>query len=83
MVHQWLLQSPQDRMGLRTNTLRLVNIIGNPGAGRLTRAMAKELGAASSYECLFTDFLSEEEPKKVSDALQHPGWVNVMQDEIN
>ncbi|GKB03577.1 hypothetical protein Tco_0831720 [Tanacetum coccineum] len=31
-----------------------------------TRAMAKELGAASAHECLFVDFLSEEEPKKVS-----------------
>ncbi|GJY27701.1 hypothetical protein Tco_0403468 [Tanacetum coccineum] len=38
----------------------------------LTRAMAKELGAASAHECLFVDFLSEEEPKKVSGALHHP-----------
>ncbi|GKD01378.1 retrovirus-related pol polyprotein from transposon TNT 1-94 [Tanacetum coccineum] len=30
----------------------------------LTRAMAEELGAASAHECLFVDFLSEEEPKK-------------------
>ncbi|GKA73711.1 retrovirus-related pol polyprotein from transposon TNT 1-94 [Tanacetum coccineum] len=30
----------------------------------LTRAMAKELSAASAHECLFVDFLSEEEPKK-------------------
>ncbi|GJR57136.1 retrovirus-related pol polyprotein from transposon TNT 1-94 [Tanacetum coccineum] len=41
--------------------------------GMLTRAMAKELGAASAIECLFVDFLSKEEPKKVSEALQHPG----------
>nr|GEU99982.1 retrovirus-related Pol polyprotein from transposon TNT 1-94 [Tanacetum cinerariifolium] len=33
-------------------------------AGMLTRAMAQELGTASAYECLFIDFLSEEEPKK-------------------
>ncbi|GKA57317.1 retrovirus-related pol polyprotein from transposon TNT 1-94 [Tanacetum coccineum] len=26
------------------------------------------------------DFLSKEEPKKVFDALQHPGWVDAMQD---
>ncbi|GJT14370.1 retrovirus-related pol polyprotein from transposon TNT 1-94 [Tanacetum coccineum] len=45
--------------------IELVNIIGNPGAGMLTRAMAKDLGPASAYECLFIDFLSEEEPKKV------------------
>ncbi|GKD83873.1 retrovirus-related pol polyprotein from transposon TNT 1-94 [Tanacetum coccineum] len=49
----------------------------------LTRAMAKELSAASAQECLFVDFLSEEEPKKVSKALKHPGWVDAMQDELN
>ncbi|GKC00633.1 hypothetical protein Tco_0986769 [Tanacetum coccineum] len=31
----------------------------------LTRAMAKELSAASAHECLFVEFLFEEEPKKV------------------
>ncbi|GJY74264.1 retrovirus-related pol polyprotein from transposon TNT 1-94 [Tanacetum coccineum] len=30
----------------------------------LTRAISKELGATSAHECLFVDFLSEEEPKK-------------------
>ncbi|GKB28417.1 retrovirus-related pol polyprotein from transposon TNT 1-94 [Tanacetum coccineum] len=30
----------------------------------LTRAMAKQLSAASAHECLFVDFLFEEEPKK-------------------
>ncbi|GJY85225.1 retrovirus-related pol polyprotein from transposon TNT 1-94 [Tanacetum coccineum] len=29
------------------------------------------------------DILSEEEPKKVYEALQHPGWVDAMQDELN
>ncbi|GJW93270.1 retrovirus-related pol polyprotein from transposon TNT 1-94 [Tanacetum coccineum] len=56
---------------------------GNPGAGMLTRAMAKELSAALAHECLFVDFLSKEEPKKVSKALKHPRWVNVMQEELN
>ncbi|GJY01023.1 hypothetical protein Tco_0359175 [Tanacetum coccineum] len=51
--------------------IELVNIIGNPGAGMLTRAMVKELGAALAHEYLLVDFLSEEEPKKVSEALQH------------
>nr|GEW59075.1 copia protein [Tanacetum cinerariifolium] len=49
----------------------------------LTRAMAKQLSAASIHECLFVDFLSKKEPKKVSEALKHPGWVDVMQDELN
>ncbi|GJX15214.1 retrovirus-related pol polyprotein from transposon TNT 1-94 [Tanacetum coccineum] len=53
---------------------------GNPGAGMLTRVMAKELSAASAHECLFVDFLSEEEPKKVFEALKHPRWVNAMQE---
>ncbi|GJT10079.1 hypothetical protein Tco_0857121 [Tanacetum coccineum] len=29
------------------------------------------------------DFLSKEEPKKVSEALQHPGWVDAIQEELN
>ncbi|GJV35510.1 retrovirus-related pol polyprotein from transposon TNT 1-94 [Tanacetum coccineum] len=47
---------------------------GDPRARMLTRSMAKELSAASAHECLFVDFLSEEEPKKVSEALKHPEW---------
>ncbi|GJX73856.1 hypothetical protein Tco_0312451 [Tanacetum coccineum] len=50
-----------------------VNIIGDLRAGMLTRAMDKTLSAASAHECLFVDFLSEEEPKKVSEALKHTG----------
>ncbi|GJV65560.1 retrovirus-related pol polyprotein from transposon TNT 1-94 [Tanacetum coccineum] len=30
----------------------------------LTRAMAKQLSAASAHECLFIDFLSKKEPKR-------------------
>ncbi|GJU48507.1 hypothetical protein Tco_1218062 [Tanacetum coccineum] len=64
--------APQDRWS-QDKHIELVNIIGNPGAGMLTKSMPKELGAASTHECLFVDFLSEEEPKKVSEVLQHPG----------
>ncbi|GJS15334.1 hypothetical protein Tco_0409806 [Tanacetum coccineum] len=74
--------APQDRWS-QDKHIELVNIIGNPGAGMLTRAMAKQLSAASAHECLFVDFLSEEEPKKISEALKHPGWVDAMQDELN
>ncbi|GJY41087.1 retrovirus-related pol polyprotein from transposon TNT 1-94 [Tanacetum coccineum] len=74
--------TPQDRWS-QDKHIELVNIIGNPGARMLTRSMAKELGAALAHEYLFIDFLSEEEPKKVSEALQHPGWVDAMQDELN
>ncbi|GJX23740.1 hypothetical protein Tco_0228185 [Tanacetum coccineum] len=62
--------------------IKLVNIIGDPGKGMLTRSMAAMLTAASASECLFTDCLSEIEPKRVSEALKHPGWVDAMQEEL-
>ncbi|GJS39940.1 retrovirus-related pol polyprotein from transposon TNT 1-94 [Tanacetum coccineum] len=49
----------------------------------LTRSMATKLTSVSASECLFVDFLSEIEPKKVSEALKHPGWVNAMKEELN
>ncbi|GKC10980.1 retrovirus-related pol polyprotein from transposon TNT 1-94 [Tanacetum coccineum] len=64
--------APQDRWS-QDKHIKLVNIIGNPGAGMLTRAIAKQLSAALAHECLFVDFLLEEEPKKVFEALKHPG----------
>nr|GFA13982.1 retrovirus-related Pol polyprotein from transposon TNT 1-94 [Tanacetum cinerariifolium] len=56
--------APQDRWS-QDKHIKLVNIIGNPGAGMLTRAMAKQLSTASVHECLFVDFLSKKEPKKI------------------
>ncbi|GJY77639.1 retrovirus-related pol polyprotein from transposon TNT 1-94 [Tanacetum coccineum] len=49
----------------------------------LTRSMAAKLLAVSTSECLFADYLFKIEPKKVSEALMHPGWVDVMQEELN
>ncbi|GJZ46328.1 retrovirus-related pol polyprotein from transposon TNT 1-94 [Tanacetum coccineum] len=74
--------APQDRWS-QDKHIELVNIISDPGAGMLTRAMAKELSVASAHEYLFVDFLSEEEPKNVFEALKHPGWIDAMQDELN
>nr|GEW77491.1 retrovirus-related Pol polyprotein from transposon TNT 1-94 [Tanacetum cinerariifolium] len=54
-----------------------------PSQRMLTRVMAKELSVALAHECLFVDFLSEEEPKKVFEALMLPGWVDAMQEELN
>ncbi|GKF10684.1 retrovirus-related pol polyprotein from transposon TNT 1-94, partial [Tanacetum coccineum] len=63
--------------------IELVDIIGDPGEGMLTRSMAAKLTTASASECLFVDFLSEIEPKKVSEVLKHPRWVDAMQEELN
>ncbi|GJX18704.1 retrovirus-related pol polyprotein from transposon TNT 1-94 [Tanacetum coccineum] len=73
--------APQTRWS-KDKHIDLVNIIGNPGAGMLTRSMAKDLSAASAHECLFVDFISEEEPKKFFEAIKHPGWVDAMQEEL-
>ncbi|GJV44636.1 retrovirus-related pol polyprotein from transposon TNT 1-94 [Tanacetum coccineum] len=72
----------QDRWS-RDQHIELVNIIGNPGEGMLTRSMVAKLTTASASKCLFADFLSEIEPKKVSEALKHPGWIDDMQEELN
>nr|GEW28783.1 hypothetical protein [Tanacetum cinerariifolium] len=57
-------------------------IITKPTKGP-SGSMATKLIAASASKCLFVDFLSELEPKKVSEALKHPRWVDVMQEELN
>nr|GFB91594.1 hypothetical protein [Tanacetum cinerariifolium] len=74
--------APQDRWSTDQH-IELVNIIGDPREGMFTRIMAAKLTAASASECLFADFLSEIEPKKVSEALKHPGWIDAMQEELN
>nr|GEW61924.1 hypothetical protein [Tanacetum cinerariifolium] len=72
----------QDRWS-QDKHIKLVNIIGDPRAGMLTRSMAKTLSAALAHNCLFVDFLSIEEHKRVYKVLKHPGWVDAMQDELN
>ena len=39
--------------------------------------------SATQNECLYSIFLSQEEPKKIKDALQDPDWVIAMQKELN
>ncbi|GKC71567.1 retrovirus-related pol polyprotein from transposon TNT 1-94 [Tanacetum coccineum] len=73
---------PQDRWS-RDQNIKLVNIIGDPVEGMLTRIMAAKLTAASTSKCLFADFFSKIEPKKVFKELKHPGWVDDMQEELN
>ncbi|GJR60353.1 retrovirus-related pol polyprotein from transposon TNT 1-94 [Tanacetum coccineum] len=73
---------PQDRWS-KYQHIKLVNIIGYPGEAMLTRSMAATPIVASASKCLFADFLSKIEPKRVSEALKHPGWVDAMQEELN
>nr|GEU33160.1 retrovirus-related Pol polyprotein from transposon TNT 1-94 [Tanacetum cinerariifolium] len=43
-----------------------------------TEPLILDLIAASASECLFVDFLCKIEPKRVSKALKHPGWIDAM-----
>ncbi|GKB19928.1 retrovirus-related pol polyprotein from transposon TNT 1-94, partial [Tanacetum coccineum] len=47
------------------------------------RCMAAKLTAASASKCLFVDFISEIETKKVSEAVKNPRWIDAMQEELN
>ncbi|GJX17161.1 retrovirus-related pol polyprotein from transposon TNT 1-94 [Tanacetum coccineum] len=38
---------------------------------------------ASAHECLYVNFLSKMEPKKLIEALEEEGWIIVMQEELN
>ncbi|GKE90028.1 retrovirus-related pol polyprotein from transposon TNT 1-94, partial [Tanacetum coccineum] len=54
----------QDRWS-KDQHIELVNIMGDPGEGMLTRSMAAKLIAASASKCIFANFLSEIEPKRI------------------
>nr|GEW40527.1 hypothetical protein [Tanacetum cinerariifolium] len=62
--------------------IELVNIIGEPLACTATRSEVRDLKAASAHECLYINFLSEMEHKKLINALEEEGWVIAMQEEL-
>ncbi|GKC24226.1 retrovirus-related pol polyprotein from transposon TNT 1-94, partial [Tanacetum coccineum] len=63
--------------------IKLVDIIGEPLAGITTRSRIRDSDAASAFECLYVNFLSEMEPKKLIEALEEEGWIIAMQEELN
>ncbi|GJQ91770.1 hypothetical protein Tco_0002909 [Tanacetum coccineum] len=73
---------PQDRW-LRDQHIKLINIIGEPTKGMLTRSMTAKLIVASTSECIFANFLFKIEPKKVLRALKHQWWVVAIQEELH
>ncbi|GKB25779.1 retrovirus-related pol polyprotein from transposon TNT 1-94 [Tanacetum coccineum] len=73
---------PQDRRS-REKHIELVNIIEEPLAGITTKSRVRDSEAASAYECLYVNFLSEIEPNKLIEAMEEEGWVIAMQEELN
>ncbi|KAD4180043.1 hypothetical protein E3N88_28634 [Mikania micrantha] len=59
------------------NTHPVENIIGNVEEGVRTRSSMHEANV-----CLFSCFLSQIEPKKVTEALKDNSWVEAMQEEL-
>nr|GFB78792.1 putative ribonuclease H-like domain-containing protein [Tanacetum cinerariifolium] len=53
-----------------------------------TRSMVKEQGGLTqindedSYTCMFACFISQEEPKRVHQALKDPSWIEAMQEKL-
>ncbi|GJY15710.1 retrovirus-related pol polyprotein from transposon TNT 1-94 [Tanacetum coccineum] len=60
---------PQDRWS-REKHNELVNIIGEPLAGITTKSRIRDSDVASASECLYVNFLSKMEPKKLTKALK-------------
>nr|GEU89453.1 retrovirus-related Pol polyprotein from transposon TNT 1-94 [Tanacetum cinerariifolium] len=73
---------PQDRSS-REKHIELVNIIGEPLVGITTRSKIRDSDAALASECLYVNFLSKLEPKKLNKALKEEWWIVAMQDELN
>ena len=65
---------PPQRKWTKSHPFEL--IIGDAGDGVKTRSDTQN-------ECLYNSFLSQEEPKKVEEALQDADWVLAMQEELN
>ncbi|GJY57120.1 hypothetical protein Tco_0456235 [Tanacetum coccineum] len=51
--------------------------------GVTTRSRVRDSKAASAYECLYVNFLSKIEPKRLIDALKEKGRIIAMQKELN
>nr|GEU90178.1 retrovirus-related Pol polyprotein from transposon TNT 1-94 [Tanacetum cinerariifolium] len=49
----------------------------------LTKSMAAKITAVLASKRLFVDNLYKIEPKKVSEELKRPGWIDAMQDKLN
>ncbi|GJR53826.1 retrovirus-related pol polyprotein from transposon TNT 1-94 [Tanacetum coccineum] len=65
----------------REKHIELVNIIREPLDGITTRSRIRDSEAASAHECLFVNFHSKIEPKKLMEALNEEGWIIEMQEE--
>ncbi|GJY45440.1 hypothetical protein Tco_0434503 [Tanacetum coccineum] len=77
-----IIETISDRWS-REKHIELVNMIGEPLPGITTKSRVRPSDAALAHECLYVNFLSEIEPKKLIEALEEEGWIIAMQEEHN
>nr|GEW51696.1 putative ribonuclease H-like domain-containing protein [Tanacetum cinerariifolium] len=82
MMKQYLKSALKDRWS-REKHIELVNIIDELLAGITARNRVRDSKAASLRECLYVNFLSQIEPKRLCEALEEEGWVLAMPEELN
>ncbi|KAL8134390.1 hypothetical protein AgCh_009424 [Apium graveolens] len=71
-------------MGLfETDVVPDANSIANSISWSCDNPERVQTRRATQEECLYSSFLSKEEPKKVEEALLDPDWILAMQEELN
>nr|GEW80830.1 retrovirus-related Pol polyprotein from transposon TNT 1-94 [Tanacetum cinerariifolium] len=67
----------------REKHIELVNIIGKPLDDIITKSRVRDSEAALAHKCLYVNFLSKMDPKKLIETLVEEGWIIAMQEELN
>ncbi|KAJ9560934.1 hypothetical protein OSB04_006094 [Centaurea solstitialis] len=57
-------------------------VIGDVASPMITRKQSREAGYVNPHSGMLTCFLSQNEPKKVTDAMKDPSWIEAMQEEL-
>ncbi|KAJ9542614.1 hypothetical protein OSB04_029120 [Centaurea solstitialis] len=57
-------------------------VIGDVASPMITRKQSREAGYVNTHSGMLSCFLSQNEPKKVLDAMKDPSWIEAMQEEL-
>ncbi|KAJ9543955.1 hypothetical protein OSB04_023662 [Centaurea solstitialis] len=57
-------------------------VIGDVASPMITRKQSREAGYVNTHSGMLSCFLYQNEPKKVSDAMKDPSWIEAMQEEL-
>nr|GFB83448.1 putative ribonuclease H-like domain-containing protein [Tanacetum cinerariifolium] len=73
-----------DDVGAETNINNLESIISTRSMARAVRDQGgmSQMFNEDFHTCMFACFLSQEEPKRVHQALKDPSWIDPMQEEL-